>query len=115
LAPKIFKVDCRIDWKREAENIHNFIRGLSPYPAAWTELTNGQQRIALKIFRSSFERKHHNDLPGKIYTDSKNYFRIAVPDGFVSVESLQQAGKKRMEIVEFLRGFQNPENYTLVV
>jgi methionyl-tRNA formyltransferase len=100
-APKIFKDDTRIDWNRQAKEIHNFIRGLSPHPAAFTLI--GQKSV--KVFKShSFEEKH--DLsPGTPQTDGKTYLRIAAQDGWVYLEDVQQEGKKRMPVVEFLRGF----------
>lgn len=105
-APKIFKEDCRIDWKKSAAEIFNHIRGLSPYPAAFTELhgNNGNSQL-VKIFRSAKEMTAHPEEPGKIISDGKTCFKIAVKDGFIALLEVQLAGKKRMKIDEFLRGF----------
>lgn len=110
-APKIFKEDCKIDWDRSAEEIHNKVRGLSPYPAAYTELENvaadSKTSIhSLKVFRTEKEAGNPNAAIGSIHTDSKTYIKVAVKDGFVHILELQLAGKKRMSVHEFLRGFQ---------
>ncbi len=110
-APKIFKNDCKIDWTKSIESIHNLIRGLSPYPASWTEISNEQETIQLKIFKTYKEVKDHNFEPGEIYTDEKTFLKVAVNDGFIQIKELQQAGKKRMDIHNFLRGFQGIKNY----
>lgn len=105
-APKIFKETCRIDWSQPAKRIYDFIRGLSPHPAAWTEMeTAGGKRIAVKIYEAGkIEQKH--DLPaGALLTDGKTYLHVATVDGFLSVESLQLSGKKRLATGELLRGF----------
>ena len=106
-APKIFKNDCKINWNDSAKNIHNFIRGLSPYPAAWTEVSNNNQSIQLKIYKTEKELKKHEYSPGKIITDSKTFLKVACNDGLINILQLQQSGKKRLNIAEFLRGFQN--------
>ncbi|HYG15656.1 MAG TPA: methionyl-tRNA formyltransferase [Bacteroidia bacterium] len=99
-APKIFKEDCKINWNKTVEENYNFIRGLSPYPTAWTMLDN----LGLKIF---FAEKKYNEpeKPGTIATDSKTYFRIACTDGWLSITDLQLEGKKRMGVEDFLGGF----------
>lgn len=105
-APKIFKEDCRIDWNKSLLDIHNFIRGLSPYPTAWTELKNMQgEKTQLKIFKSNKEIIKHNHSNGAILTDKKTFAKVAVTDGFIYLEEIQLSGKKRMNISEFLRGF----------
>jgi len=109
-APKIFKEDCKIDWGKPVIRINNLIRGLSPYPTAWTNLKNGDELTSLKIFRSSFEPVNHLHSPGFILSDQKSNFRIACIDGFINVKDLQLAGKKRMSITEFLRGFSVQKN-----
>ncbi len=112
-APKIFKEDCRIDWAQEAGRIHNKIRGLSPYPTAWTELAMpGKENISLKLFRTKPEVCTHNFQPGTIVSDQKRYLKIACSDGFVFVTELQLAGKKKMGVEEFLRGFSNIELFS---
>lgn len=109
-APKIFKETCRIDWNKGVKKVYDFIRGLSPYPAAWTELHQGDAApVTLKVYESAKIFEAH-DLPvGSIVTDQKSYFRVAVPDGYVDILSLQLAGKKRMEVADFLRGFRFTE------
>lgn len=110
-APKIFKEDCRIDWRRKGEQIRNLIRGLSPYPAAWTNLIKDDVSIGLKIYRSSFEPDSKSYIPGTILSDQKQYLKIACLDGFINVEELQLAGKNRMKTADFLRGFPNVLDY----
>ncbi|NDV81709.1 methionyl-tRNA formyltransferase [Bacteroides sp. 51] len=105
-APKIFKDTCRIDWTQLTKRIYDFIRGLSPYPAAWTELeTPDSKRVAVKIYQSEKIQKEHDLAPGTLVTDGKTYLNVATVDGFLSVKSLQVSGKKRLSIEELLRGF----------
>ena len=105
-APKIFKETCRIDWNKGVKGVYDFVRGLSPYPAAWTELKiGGQTPVMLKIYETEKQFSSHTLPTGSIDSDGKTYFRVAVPDGFVSLLSLQLAGKKRMAVADFLRGF----------
>lgn len=114
-APKIFKEDCRINWEWGCQKIHNKIRGLSPYPTAWTELSSSnKEQIGLKIFKSSPETAHHQYQPGTIFSDQKRYLKIACPDGFLQIIELQLAGKKRMGVGEFLRGFPDAAGYKAV-
>lgn len=100
-APKIFKEDMRIDWSKSSEEVNNRIRGLSPYPAAFTTLKDKQ----LKIYRSKVELTTTNMDAGAYDTDHKTYLRFAANDGWVYAEELQLEGKKRMDIAEFLKGF----------
>lgn len=104
-APKIFKETCKIDWQQDVKRIYDFIRGLSPYPAAWTELTMNQKTAVLKIYSAIKEYQDHHYPAGKVLTDGKTYFKVATRDGFLSLTTIQLAGKKRMEISDFLRGF----------
>lgn len=109
-APKIFKETCRIDWTIGVKRIYDFVRGLSPYPAAWTELyQEGADPVMLKIFETEKLFCEHSLAPGTIVTDCKTYFKIASSDGYVNVLLLQLAGKKRMEINDFLRGYRHTE------
>jgi len=104
-APKIFNETCEIDWNKSSNEIYNLIRGLSPYPAAWTILkTNKGESIHCKIFESEKIIQAHRLSPGTIDSHDKNCLKIAASDGFIQVKSIQQAGKKRMAIEEFLRG-----------
>jgi methionyl-tRNA formyltransferase len=100
-APKIHKETCKIDWTKSAEEIRNFIRGLSPYPAAWTEL-NGKN---LKIFKAEKTSDKSTKTPGEIETDQKNYIYYHTGSGVLSILELQLEGKKRMLVEEFLRGY----------
>lgn len=108
-APKIFKETCHIDWSQSAETLYNHIRGLSPYPAAWTTLVNGtgHEVTTVKVFETS-EPIAFNDnecpQPGSIDADRKT-LRVACGDGWLKILTLQQSGKKRMDIEAFLRGF----------
>ena len=109
-APKIFKETCRIDWNKGVKSVYDFIRGLSPYPAAWTELCQeGMAPVMLKIFEIRKEFVAHTLAPGTIVTDHKTYFKIASTDGYVDIQSLQLAGKKRMSVADFLRGYRHSE------
>ncbi len=110
-APKIFKDSCKINWNSSAVRINNLIRGLSPYPAAWTSFEGNGSEIDVKIFKASVELQEHQYQPGEILSDNKKYLKIACADGFLQILDLQLAGKKRLEIAPFLRGFSNPGNY----
>lgn len=108
-APKIFSDTCRINWEDSLENIQNFIRGLSPYPAAWTILHQNNQEINVKIFKSYPEYRLHTLKNGTITVSNKT-LKIAVKNGYLVVEELQLAGKKKMDIKSLLNGFQIFEN-----
>lgn len=105
-APKIFKETCKINWNQPVKKIYDFIRGLSPYPGAWTEMqtAEGEPQV-VKIFSSEKVEESHQLAPGTIQTDGKTYLKVAATDGFVSVRSIQLPGKKRLEIDELLRGY----------
>ena len=100
-APKIFREDARLDWNRPVIELHNLVRGLAPYPAAFT-LISGKQ---LKIFHTAFEQTPVNRQPGEFETDGKTYLRFAATDGWLYCLDLQYEGKKRMPVEDFLRGF----------
>ncbi|MCD7963188.1 MAG: methionyl-tRNA formyltransferase [Rikenellaceae bacterium] len=107
-APKIFKADCRINWNGSAENIRNHIRGLSPYPGAWTEMSTGEENVQFKIFAVDSEIVRNTDRnPGEILSDGKKELKVACGNGYVYIKELQPSGKKRMLVEEFLRGFKN--------
>lgn len=113
-APKIFKDTCRIDWTKGVKSVYDFIRGLSPYPAAWTELCEPDSSpVTMKIYESSKEFVEHTFAPGTILTDKKTYFKVASTDGFVHLLSVQLAGKKRMNVTDFLRGYRYSEKAIL--
>ena len=103
-APKIFKETCRIDWTQSCHQIFNFVRGLSPYPAAWSVLHTDDKTIDIKLFEVTREPAAHTLQAGQVVCDGKNYLKVAVADGFVKIESLQPAGKKRMSAADWLRG-----------
>lgn len=115
-APKIFKDTCRINWNTNIDSVYNFIRGLSPYPAAWTVFENMQtgEKLSAKIFETRRESANHNQLPGTIVTDEKNYLKVAVEGGFLQINVLQLEGKKRLSMDEFLRGFKNIASFRFV-
>lgn len=100
-APKIFKEDCLIDWNKSTEEVYNLIRGLSPYPAAFTHL-DGK---VLKIYSAEKETTGHNDLPGSYLSDGKTSLKFATGDGYLKLTEVQIEGKKRMLVSDFLRGF----------
>lgn len=105
-APKIYKEDCRINWNQNADKVFNLIRGLSPYPAAFTELISPDGSTHyIKVFHSTKEISQHNFKPGKIVTDGKTHLSIAVTDGFIHLQEVQLSAKKKMPIYLFLRGF----------
>ena len=113
-APKIFKDTCRIDWNQPSKRIYDFIRGLSPYPAAWTELVaSDASRQALKVYQAEKRPASHNQAIGVILTDAKSYIDIAVEDGYIRLLDLQLAGKKRMGVKDFLNGNRQIGNYTI--
>ena len=100
-APKIFKEDCKIDWDQDVNVIHNFIRGLSPYPASWTTLADKQ----VKIFRCVPVNDAAQGSPGTIFSDGKEVIRVNCRTGMLEISELQLAGKKRMKTQDFLRGY----------
>ena len=109
-APKIFKEDCRIDWSKGAESIHNLVRGLSPYPAAWSPLfIDGQECGSMKIFTTHTEQANIGVTPGTVRTDGKSYVAVAAADGWVYIDEVQMAGKRRMAIKELLLGWRDVE------
>ncbi len=104
-APKIFKKDCRIDWHGDLEQVYDFIRGLSPYPTAWTELYNDNKKFSLKIFSAEKIEGEHNSINGQILTDGKSYLYVTTNGGLISINEVQLQGKKRMSVQVFLNGF----------
>lgn len=111
-APKIFKDDCLIDWSKNGTDIVNFVRGLSPYPAAWSRLVkDGTECGSAKIFEVRFEPKEDILEVGRVVTNGKKYMGITCSDGIVYIEDIQIAGKKRLKVKELLLGFRNAEEY----
>ncbi|MFC3562581.1 methionyl-tRNA formyltransferase [Pedobacter jamesrossensis] len=99
-APKIFKDDCKIDWNNSSQTVYNLIRGLSPYPKAFTLLNDK----TLKVFKAELEDKEPGIAAGGFLTDGKTYLKFATKDGFIKLLDIQYEGKKRMLIEDFLRG-----------
>ena len=122
-APKLTRELCHIDWRSNTKNIYNLIRGLSPYPAAFTELEKDGKITQLKIFKTTkVEGEEYTAMlaqcglaqaePGTILSDGKTFLAIATADGAISITELQLAGKKRMAVKDFLIGFREPQSYT---
>ncbi|MGE5419275.1 MAG: methionyl-tRNA formyltransferase [Chloroflexota bacterium] len=109
-APKITPEFCIADWNKDAVSVHNFIRGLAPYPAAKSFFTDGIDSVSFKIFESYPEIKNHNAQPGTFFSDGRSYLKVACKNGYINICSLQPEGRKKMSTVEFLRGFRI-ENY----
>jgi len=113
-APKIFKEDCKINWNQKIEYIHNHIRGLSPYPSAFTAIVSPDgQTYPVKIFKSEKEFSSSITLPGKIETDGKTFLNIAGTNGFIKILEIQLQGKKKLLTEEFLRGFKISNDWTI--
>ena len=108
-APKIFKETCRIDWSLGVKRTYDFIRGLSPYPAAWTELLVNGKKSVLKVYATTKEFTTPSESVGTVLTDGKTYLKVALTDGYLHLQTLQLAGKKRMEVADFLCGFHATE------
>lgn len=115
-APKIFKEDCKIDWSDDADAVRNLIRGLSPYPAAWTTLIHKEtgKETATKIFMAMRVEDNKNTPAGTLESDGKNFIKVACTNGWLQITDLQIAGKKRMKVQDFLRGFQQIGDYTFL-
>jgi methionyl-tRNA formyltransferase len=102
-APKIYNETCQIDWNKGVEDIYNLIRGLSPYPCAFTFLNEKK----LKIFKAEKELKENPEFPGTMKTDQKTFLKFACKDGYIKLLQLQLEGKKQMATEDFLRGRRN--------
>ena len=111
-APKLTRELCHIDWTDTTRHVYNLIRGLSPYPAAYTELTDGESApVQLKVYAAEKMEWSGPETPGSLLTDGKSYLAVRTADGAVSLKSLQLAGKKRMDVGAFLLGFRDAEKY----
>ena len=108
-AYKIHKHTCKIDWSLSIENIHNKIRGLSPYPAAWSELVNDNKELAVKIYKTAIHKEDHNLQTGTIVTKEKRVF-VSVQEGYIELLEIQLPGKKKMEVKSLLNGFSFSES-----
>lgn len=114
-APKIYRETCRINWSKPVKEIYNLIRGLSPYPAAWTIIQNEKgQELSVKIFETKILNEAASSKPGTIITDSKKHIKIVCTDGTLEILSLQLEGKKRLSPEELLRGFQKLNEFTCI-
>ncbi|MEI7594553.1 MAG: methionyl-tRNA formyltransferase [Bacteroidota bacterium] len=114
-APKLNKDNCKVNWLQDAKIIKDHIHGLSPYPAAWSELYNieTKETIPFKIFKAGNISEIHELKNGTILTDQKNYLKIACSNSFLEIKNIQIAGKKAMEVSEFLRGFRFNEKWVV--
>ena len=111
-APKLTRELCHIDWNAPTAQVYNLIRGLSPYPTAFTELVReGSAPVQLKIFRAEMAEAPAGTAPGTVLSDGKTWLRIATADGAIELKDVQLAGKKRMEASAFLAGFRDPESW----
>ncbi|MFI3278250.1 MAG: methionyl-tRNA formyltransferase [Rikenellaceae bacterium] len=113
-APKIFKENCLIDWSWSGTRIVNFVRGLSPYPAAWCNLTPLDQTLpatTAKVFDVRFDPSKRDLAVGEVESDERTYIGIGCADGTIYIESIQLSGKKRLSTQELLRGFRSISNY----
>lgn len=109
-AHKIFKQNCKIDWTKPIKEIHNFVRGLSPYPCAWTELKSDKKILSVKLY--SLEILDHNSYSFDLVSDNKTYIHITTPNGKLNILEFQPAGKRRMKVAEFLKG-NDLDEYTI--
>lgn len=108
-AHKIHKETCRVDWEAPLEDIHNLIRGLSPYPAAWTHLVNHGKEEAIKIYETQMESKTHKQPNGQLLVEKKA-LKVAVSGGYLHILELQLPGKRKMKVSEVLNGLNLDEN-----
>lgn len=111
-APKLFKEDCRIDWSLPGRRIVDFVRGLSPYPAAWSGVVRdgeSEPATSVKIFTARFEAARHGEQPGSLFSDCRT-LRVACADGWIWLDELQMAGKKRLPVRELLLGWRDVNN-----
>lgn len=116
-APKIFKDTCRIAWNRTTKQVYDFIRGLSPYPAAWTTLISpdGSEQV-MKVYEAvKIEKPISSDTCGAVATDGKTFLHVHTIDGAIGIRSLQLAGKKRMSVEDFLRGYRLSGEYRVSI
>lgn len=115
-APKLFRENCKIDWTQSVETIYNFIRGLSPYPSAWSPMfvASENKAIDVKVFASEKVIQKHNLDTGTIQTDGKEYIQVAVRDGFIAIKELQLPGKKRLKVDELLRGYEITNDFYML-
>lgn len=115
LAPKLFKDNTRIDWTRTSAELHDFIRGLSPFPVAWTEMIGKDASVlGVKVFEAKPEKAEHALKPGTLVVEGKKVLKVAVADGYIRLERFQLAGRKALNSDEFLRGFPEIADFWLL-
>jgi methionyl-tRNA formyltransferase len=112
-APKLNKENCKINWNASIDEIYNHIRGLSPYPAAWTTFINNEKSLEVKIYKTEMIKETHAYISGSIIS-TKKYLKVAVKNGFINVLELKLAGKRKMDIVSLLNGVTIHENAKMV-
>lgn len=113
-APKIFKADCKIDWSKPIQDTYNFIRGLSPYPVAWSNLYQEDSKIGqLRVFKTSIQSSEPNPEHGKVVFENGG-IQIILSTGILQIDELQWPGKKKMDVKSFLNGFRTQENLRIV-
>lgn len=112
-APKIFKIDCKINWAKDVETVRNLIRGLSPHPSAWANLVHKEtgRTIPCKVFFAQPVISAETAAPGTIDSDDESFLNVACGNGWLEITDLQLSGKKRMNAADFLRGFRNMMDY----
>ena len=112
-ADKINKEICKINWEESAEKIYNHIRGLSPFPGAWTILNNNEELIVIKIFKAKWQKEVHNSKPGTIHFTKKE-LKVASPGGYVYLTELQLPGKRKMAVIDVLNGLKIKESAYMI-
>ena len=112
-ADKINKETCKINWEEAAENIYNHIRGLSPFPAAWTNLNNDDELIVIKIYKAKWQKEEHNFKPGSVHFTKKE-LKVASSGGYVYLTELQLPGKRKMAVIDVLNGLKIKESAYLI-
>ena len=112
-APKLTRENSRIQWDQSLKSIYDHIRGLSPYPAAWTMLVNGEEEIYIKVYSADYIKEDHTHQPGKVLNE-KSRIRIAVSGGFIDMEEIQLPGKRKMSAREVLNGLKLEDNAHVV-
>ncbi|MEM7485204.1 MAG: methionyl-tRNA formyltransferase [Bacteroidota bacterium] len=111
-APKLHKENCKIDWEAPLVNIHNLVRGLSPYPAAWCYLLNGEKEESIKIYKTRIVLEEHNHKIGRLVADKKT-LKVATKKGYLQLLEIQLSGKRKMNVSEILNGLNLHENACL--
>ena len=112
-APKLTPENTRIDWSKPGKEIEYFIRGLSPYPVAWTLLRNNGEELKMKIYAGNFEKSEHSFAIGTIETSKKD-LKVACSDGYILIKELQLPGKRKMDVISLLNGFSFSEDSNLL-